>query len=703
MEEPEGRDKTMKPDKPALGRKKYSKSKSHPLENMWEEIFRTTQVPIFVEDITPIRQAIRDLKVSCPEEFGSWIEAHPEFVLSTVGNVNILDVNDSAVKMAGAKDKAHLMRSLDRMILPETLECFKDILKALAAGEKYYQGEAQYRSLDGRILYTLNSAELPQGETEGPDILVLTTHDITELKLSQKNLMNSEERYRILVETAKDIILCHDLNGRILFVNQAGLDLTGWSMNEMKGMDIHDLVPPRMHKEMDARIEKRGQGFGGTFLFEIYILDREGLEIPMEISTTRVPGEFLGSPQIITVMRNISERKAMEERIQNTHKIESLGALAGGIAHDFNNLLATIMGNTELLKSDNRMGDEFKGNLDSILEASNQAAELCQQMLAYSGKGHFSVDNGDLSAVIKDVSRLLQATVSGHARLNFQLAKGLPPVMIETAPIRQVIMGMVSNATEALGDEGGEVVIRTGRGEFTSEHLEARNCTPILEPGPYVYCEVADSGAGMEPDVQRRLFDPFYSTKVSGRGLGLSAAMGIVRGHGGGFLIESQPGLGSNVSFLLPEAPVKTIRRSRPLPRKAPDSLHLVLTGKLILLVDEDLPVRQVCESFLRRLGCNVLSVGNGPDAVRIFSQRYENIDLAILDLGMTDMDGVATFRRLRVIHSDIPVIFSSGYGEEELHVRAAGLGDYGFIRKPFQLSNVRQALALALAKSADI
>ncbi len=689
----------MKSGESGTSRNKRHSGNNNPLAKMWEKIFRTAQVPLFVEDITSIRQAIRDLQATGVDDFDSWIEAHPEFVVSTVGNVNILDVNDRAVAMAGAKNKKQLMRSLDQMILPETLESFKDILRALAAGDMLYQGEGQYRALDGRPLFTFNSAILPQGLTDGPDIIVLSTHDITELKLAQKELLASKERYRVLVETAKDIILCHDLNGKILFVNQAGLDLTGWSAEELQGMDIHALVPVRMHQEMDARIKKRSQGFGGTFLFEIFILDSQGREIPMEISTTRIPGDFRGSPQVITVMRDVSERKALEERIQNTQKMESLGALAGGIAHDFNNLLATIMGNTELMKSDSRMGFEFNGNLDSILEASNQAADLCQQMLAYSGKGEFSVDNGDLSTVINDVSRLLQASASGQARLNFQLAKGLPAVMIDTAPIRQVIMGLVANSTESLGDEGGEVVIRTGRSYFTAEQLKKRNCTPLLEPGHYVFCEVADSGSGMDTDVQRRLFDPFFSTKFAGRGLGLSAAMGIIRGHGGGFLIDSVPGMGSTISFLLPEAPVTNIKRERPKPRKAPDSLHLVLTGKLVLLVDEDLPVRQVCESFLRRLGCNVLSVGNGPDAVRIFSQRYEDVDLTILDLGMADMDGVATFRRLRVIHPEIPVIFSTGYGEEELHERASGLGEYGFIRKPFKLSNVRQALALALDK----
>ena len=224
----------------------------------------------------------------------------------------------------------------------------------------------------------------------------------------------------------------------------------------------------------------------------------------------------------------------------------------------------------------------------------------------------------------------------------------------------------------------------------------------MLEAGSYVFCEVADSGSGMELGILDRVFDPFFTTRTPGRGLGLSAALGIINGHGGAFLLDTIAGVGSTVSFLLPEAPAEVPKQRKTRRKKSPDSLHLDLPGKLILVVDEDPAVRQVCESFLRRLGCNVLSVGNGPDSVRIFSQRFEEIDLAILDLSMADMDGVATFRRLRVIQPNLPVIFSSGYGEEELHERARGLDEYGFISKPFKLANVRQALGMALGKTVD-
>ncbi len=686
---------------PAENRRHSKKSgNSAQLKGMWEQIFRTAQVPLFIEDITEIRQSIKEVLASGVDDFGHWIDAHPEFIISTINSLIILDVNDKAIETFEAKDAKDLMTSLERIMVPETLQSFKEILMALAADEKFYRGESQVQTFRGSNMITLNSAMLPQGESTGRDIMVLSSNDVTELKSAQKQLQESEERYRVVVETAQDVILCFDLSGQVSFVNEAGLALSGWTLENMREQKIQNLVPQRLQQEVTDRLKQRSNGFAGTFLFEILINNHEGKEIPVEISSTRIPGDYPDHPQVIAIIRDVSERKTLESRVLNNQKTESMGALAGGIAHDFNNLLATIMGNAEMMKGDPRLGREFRENLGSILEASNQAADLCQQMLAYSGKGQFSVNSSDLSVVINDVSRLFQATVTGHARMSFQLAHGLPLVMIDTAPIRQVIMGLVSNAAEALSDEGGEVVIRTGCSTFTQEQLSDYHCTPMLEPGTYVYCEVADSGSGMDAETQRRLFDPFYSTKLTGRGLGLSTALGIIKGHSGAFLVDSAPGMGATVSFLLPQAPVEAAKASPKRKKKAPDNLHLDLAGKLVLLVDEDLPVRKVCESLLRRLGCSVLAVGNGPDAVRVFSQRYDEVDLAILDLGMADMDGVATFRRLRVINPEISVIFSTGSGEEELHERAGGIGGYGYMAKPFKLPNVREALGLALKKT---
>ncbi|PID78528.1 hypothetical protein CSB20_14715 [bacterium DOLZORAL124_64_63] len=480
-----------------------------------------------------------------------------------------------------------------------------------------------------------------------------------------------------------------------------GQDLMGWSLAELRKMTIDDLVVERQRPQMEGHLRQRGQGYGETALFEISINTRSGGELPLEVSTIGLPGMGDGRPLVIALMRDISGRKNLQERMLNTQKLESLGALAGGIAHDFNNLLVTILGNVELISEDAEASRRWAENLDSIAAAGQKAADLCQQMLACSGQGKFQVDNGDLSDLVLGMRSLLEAAIGGRAGLNLRLGENLPAVPMDSASLRQVLMALVSNAAEALDDDGGEIVVRTSLTRFAFEDLERGQCLPPLPPGEYVVCAVADSGRGVEPAIRHRIFDPFFSTRAGGRGLGLSAAMGIVQGHKGGMLVDSVPSVGTTVSVLLPPAP-RLAAKPRRTRKKAPDNLHQDLAGKLILLVDEDTPVRKVCEGYLRRLGCSVLSVDNGPDAVRIFSQRFQEVDVVILDLGMAEMGGVATMRRLRVIKPDVPVIFSTGYGEAELEKRADGLENYGYIAKPFKLSTVRQALAVVLGKAVE-
>jgi CheY-like chemotaxis protein len=374
--------------------------------------------------------------------------------------------------------------------------------------------------------------------------------------------------------------------------------------------------------------------------------------------------------------------------------------LAGGIAHEFNNLLVTIMGNAELVLGDFREGSANRNSLDAVLEAAGRAADLCRQMQSYAGRGKISVTPTNLSRLIQDIQRLLQVSVSKRSRLHFELAEDLPPVLIDGTQIRQVLMNLVTNAAESFGDGGGEIMVRTGVSDFESGDLKKMVNGDNLLPGPLVWCEVRDSGCGMDSEVADRVFDPFFTTKFTGRGLGMSAALGIIKGHGGGFRMETGPANGSAISFLLPvhRAEVSAPRRRRRR-REVPE---VNLTGKLVLVVDDDPRVRAVGESFLRRLGCKVLSAADGFEAVRIFGERHRDIDAVLLDFTMAGMDGMSAYRRLRVIRSDIPVIMSSGYDEQEVEDRIQGCDIAGFVAKPYRLRMMREVLAQVLADAED-
>ena len=383
----------------------------------------------------------------------------------------MVDANRAAISLNAASGRREMLSSLDRIMLPESLAGLKGIVKAIARGDGYYEGECQYRALDGRHYFTMNQAWIP-GPDRPDDLLVFATIDITDLKKAQLDLSGSEERYRLLVETAHDVIIRHDLSGSVTFVNRAGLELTGLD-GRRTGRAAMPWIsfPPELHEETLGRKKQRSGGEAGVFLYETAFLDKQGRPVPMEVSSTLIPGSATGAgePQVLLVARNISERKRVEQeqreleaRLRDAQKLESLGVLAGGIAHEFNNLLVTIMGNAELVMGDLPEGSANRNSLEAVLEAAGRAADLCRQMQAYGGREQISVQPADLNQLITDIQNLLQVSVSKRSHLHFELAEEMPPALMDETQIRQVIMNLVTNAAESLGDEGGEIMVRTG-------------------------------------------------------------------------------------------------------------------------------------------------------------------------------------------------------------------------------------------------
>lgn len=670
----------------------------------WQRMFQKTQIPLYIEDISTTRALIMEAVLEAgPMQFRNWLDAHPEFVGRVIASIRILDVNQAAVDLVAASSKNELINSLEKMVLPETLTAFKQLICVIAEGAHIYEGECRYRTLDGREFQTLNQCWLPRAD-DPSQLMILATVDITDLQLAKQALAESEERYRLLIETARDVIVRHDLGGHITFVNQAGVDMLGIPREQIIGMTATDLLSPKAFAEALTRLSKRSSGDEGLFLYETEFIHPDGRLIPLEVSSTLLPGPLNGGgePQVLLVARDISHRrqaeqdeKILEARLRDAQKLESLGVLAGGIAHDFNNLLVTILGNAEMLQEDSLPGSQQQRSLEAITEAGEQAADLCRQMQAYAGAAPTQAETQDLSLVVQDIQHLLQVSLSGGSHVHYELAANLPNIMIDPAQVRQVIMGMVANAAEAVGPEGGEVMIRTGVQELVADDLKNWAAGVELAPGRYVFCEVRDSGSGMEMKTVSRMFEPFFSTKFVGRGLGMAAALGIVKSHGGAFMVESQPDTGTVISFWLPEhSAVKSKKKRQP---EIEQQLNYDLKGRTILLVDDDPRVRAVAESFLRRLGCHVLSAGDGFDAVRVFGQRHKEIDAIILDYTMPGMDGAATSRRLRVIRPAVPLLISSGHDEAGVRAKSGDLEMAGFVAKPYNLRQLNQALARAL------
>ncbi|MFW6332401.1 MAG: response regulator [Thermodesulfobacteriota bacterium] len=429
-------------------------------------------------------------------------------------------------------------------------------------------------------------------------------------------------------------------------------------------------------------------------------------------------GKTIRNPQtdeieeIIAVTRDITERKLaqeerlrMEKHLQKVQRLESLGVLAGGIAHDFNNILMTMLGNIELVK-DTVSGDSTARNqLEETLNAGQRAAALIRQMLAFSGKGHFIVKPVDLNRLIESIFELIQAAVPGRVSLDLRLERPLAKIEADESQIRQILMNLILNAAESYEpDTEGAVTLSTGVADCDSACLSNTESDIWLAyqrpftAGRFVFLEVEDAGPGLDPETRKRLFEPFYSTKFQGRGLGLAAVLGIVRGHKGFVRIDSEPGGGTAVRVLFPALPETKIAEE---PRPKPPTPALAPTGKeVILLVDDEEPVRAMIRQMLERMGYSVISAGGGPEAVEIFREKAVEIDLVLCDLKMDDMSGLEVLHQLRRINRAVRVILSSGYSEAELKSRYGEEGFAGFLQKPYRMQTLKTALENVLGKN---
>ena len=381
------------------------------------------------------------------------------------------------------------------------------------------------------------------------------------------------------------------------------------------------------------------------------------------------------------------ERQQLERKLQEAQKLESLGVLAGGIAHDFNNILTGVLGNASLASSDLPSSSPVQDYLEAIKKGSRQAAELCKQMLAYSGRGRFVVQNLSLNTLVEETTHLLQISISKKAVLRFDLYPTLPPVAADATQIRQVIMNLVINASEAIGDKSGVISITTGLTRVDRDYLSGTLVAPEIPDGTYVSLEVSDNGSGMSPETKAKIFDPFFTTKFAGRGLGLAAVLGIVRGHKGTIKIYSELGRGTTFKVLLPSAS-GVVHIEPPL---AP-SRQWKGQG-LILVVDDEESVRSTAAMMLKKFGFDVALATNGREAVDLFSVNPGRYTLVLMDLTMPHMDGRQAFAEMRRLKGDARIVLMSGFTEQEAISQFTGKGLVDFLQKPFEPESLARVL----------
>ena len=505
----------------------------------------------------------------------------------------------------------------------------------------------------------------------------------TKLKLARLEYA----RVHAAVDAASDGIAITDADGRTIYVNTTFTALTGFRVEDISdprelfaitpgGND--DLIPDRSDSDVVA-------------------ISSTGMRIPVALRIDTIAdddGQPAGTMFLITDQRPkralADERKRLALRLAESQRLESLGIMAGGVAHDFNNLLTTISGNAGIARADLAATDAVEESLDAIDTAVEHASGLCRQLLAYSGKGRSVLLPINMNSLLADLIRLLQRSISSVHTIEMHLSVDLPMIDGDKTQLRQVIMNLIINGSEAMGILPGRIDV--GTSVVTADAV--MRSTPLtgetLPAGDYVEIRVTDSGSGMDSETMTRIFDPFFSTKFAGRGLGLASAQGIVAGHHGGLRVASTPGIGTTFTILLPISPADVEPNVTP----PPATTTLPIGTKTILLVDDDVTVRDTVRRLLERRKFIVIPAVNGQTALEIFTAQPDHFDMIVSDVSMPVMDGVALLQRLRADGYKVPVLLFSGYSVADVGALIAEDVHSRFVEKPFSVDVLDGAMA---------
>jgi len=546
----------------------------------------------------------------------------------------------------------------------------------------------QLQQADGTRIW-LDTTKIPLCNQQGEVYGVLGVYEnITERKAVEDSRNKALAFIESLLASLPTGILVYDgESGDCLMANSSVADIVGGNIAQLRAQNFR-----RLDSWSEAGIDLIAEQVlsdGVTRHVDKSIRTSFGKAIDLDCFFSRFKVD--DRPHLMFILVDISEKKRLEQekrlieaQMLHVQKLESLGVLAGGIAHDFNNILMVVQGHADLALMRLPAESAVRENLSQIEHAAGRAADLARQMLAYSGKGRFVIENLDLAKIVEEMAQMLEVSISKKAVLRYHSSPDLPAVSGDATQLRQVILNLVINASEAIGDQSGVIAISTSHLYCDRAYLADAWLDERLPEGGYLILEVADTGCGIEEEIIPKIFDPFFTTKFTGRGLGMAAVLGIVRGHKGAIKIQSEKGKGTTFRLLLPALPVRAGQQA------VAASLAVVRQGSgTVLLVDDEETIRMLGKEMLQTLGYQVLTASDGREAVEVFELNLDSISCVLLDLTMPELDGEQTFRELRRLKPDLRVIISSGYNELEVTQKFVGKGLAGFIQKPYKLAEV--------------
>ncbi|WP_239027589.1 response regulator [Geomonas diazotrophica] len=616
------------------------------------------------------------------------IQTEPECVklLDREGRLQMM--NRAGLNMIEADSLEQVQgESVYPLVTPEYRSAFIELNRKVFCG---IPGNLVFEAigLKGRRVWLATHA-VPFRNDQGEIVSLLgITRDITEHRKSEEERRENLLLFESLMRYSPMGIRIFDgESGQCILLNQATADIAGGAVEAMQEQNFRELRSWRESGLLEVAEQVLEDGVARVR--DVGLHTSFGKEVAMSYILSRLL--MKDKKHLLVVGRDVTderrlaqEKKQMEAQILHVQKLESLGVLAGGIAHDFNNILMAIMGNAELALLRLPQESPVRTNLRNIEKSSQRAADLAQQMLAYSGKGRFVIEVVDMNAVIREMSHMLEVSISKKVDMRLELAPRLPLLEVDATQIRQVIMNLVINASEAIGDRDGVISVRTGTRELDADAVSRLWLNDSLQEGPYVYLEVCDDGCGMDQETLSKIFDPFFTTKFTGRGLGMAAVLGIVRGHKGTIEVRSEPGKGSVFTVYLPGPSVEAR-----LPAQQAQGATTAHGSGTVLLVDDEEAIRSLGREMLESLGYSVLTAEDGAAAVETFKRRQDDVDCVILDLTMPHLDGEQALQLLRALDPQVQVILSSGFSEQEITQRFIGRGLAGFIQKPYRLADL--------------
>ena len=651
-------------------------------------------------DITRQREIQQALKES-EARYRTLVETSPE-AICVYQDSQIVFANAACLRLLGAADLRHAnTRRLIEFIPAPDRQRESDRLERIEAGAYLPPLEHRLIRMDNQTIEVESS--IRSIVFQGKKGLQAVMRDITERKAAQQALLDSQQRYSALVHSIEGIVweMDNPENFELSFVSDQ------WERVLGDGPEIWDKNPDlwrqRLHpEERDGVLQEFVQHFRNETQGEItYRMIRADGQIVWLRDLISVVTDAKGFKKLVGVKIDITTQKIMEEeqqrlqdRIRQSQKLESLGVLAGGIAHDFNNILTGILGHTGMAQLNTENVSPAWGSLQSIEKAANRAADLCQQMLAYSGRGQFVIKPLCINDIIRDMDGLFQSTLPKKVTLGYNFDPDLPLIDADAAQMTQLVLNLMTNAAEAIGEKTGRVDISTRLTFCDCQAIKNTIIDHQLPPGEYVCLTVADEGCGMSKETLARIFDPFFTTKFTGRGLGLAAVLGIVRSHGGTMTIETEENRGTVFQLYFPPS-----TQPAPAPATAPAEGKGIMSNhaNTILVVDDEETIRQLCGSILEREGFTVLQAEDGIEAMTLLKEGGQEVSLVLVDMTMPRMDGPETLSAIRNWNPTVKVLLTSGYSEEEaINNCRENLPD-GFIKKPFYPRDLVKGIKEAL------